>query len=247
MSRNRNNFLASCVFSTITSPLIVVSMSMQMSVLPNITIYGDVKPSQINQGLLTDKLGFNRFVNQKAIATAEKELVKYAEGSSQLVEKSPEVRADLVKASGQVGFNKPFRAPVYRSYYECIQGLYKQGILGFYKGNGIRIVHGYMYLTLVTQWNNNYLDGPDVMNIQPSYVKTLGTGLLASTILHFLHVTEARFVLQNRLPNFQSYSSIFALVRDSLNKNRGEMFNGMPGYIPILSILTMANFQFFGV
>lgn len=36
-----------------------------------------------------------------------------------------EPRADLIKASGQVGFNKPFRAPIYRSYYECIQGLYK--------------------------------------------------------------------------------------------------------------------------
>jgi hypothetical protein len=50
--------------------------------------------------------------------------------------KMPEVRADLMKASGQVGkslfnlffcigLNKPYRAPVYRNYWECIQGLYR--------------------------------------------------------------------------------------------------------------------------
>jgi hypothetical protein len=64
------------------------------------------------------------------------------------VAKVPEPRADLIKASGQVGHNKPFRAPVYRTYYECISGLYKQGILGFYKGNGLRLAYGYAFLTM---------------------------------------------------------------------------------------------------
>jgi hypothetical protein len=35
----------------------------------------------------------------------------------------------------------PFKAPVYRSYWEAINGIYKQGIRGFYKGNGIRSLH----------------------------------------------------------------------------------------------------------
>jgi hypothetical protein len=48
-------------------------------------------------------------------------------------------------ASGQVGLNKPYRAPVYQTYLECIQGLYKQGILGFYKGNGCRIFHLFVF------------------------------------------------------------------------------------------------------
>jgi len=107
----------------------------------------------------------------------------------------PEARADLIEASGQVGHNKPFRAPIYRTYMECIQGLYKQGILGFYKGNGLRITYGYLYLTIITQMNHDYFDGPDVMAIKPSYTKTFVTSLGACTALHFLHLAEARFVL----------------------------------------------------
>ena len=37
--------------------------------------------------------------------------------------------------------NVPFRAPVYRSYWEAINGLYKQNLAGFYKGNGVRSFH----------------------------------------------------------------------------------------------------------
>lgn len=64
--------LLTSAFSLVTSPFIVLSMSMQMSVMPNITIYGDVKPSEINKGLLSDKLGLSAVQNRKAIATSEK-------------------------------------------------------------------------------------------------------------------------------------------------------------------------------
>jgi hypothetical protein len=37
--------------------------------------------------------------------------------------------------------NLPFKAPVYRSYWECFQGIYRQGFTGFYKGNGVRSLH----------------------------------------------------------------------------------------------------------
>lgn len=47
-------------------------MSMQMSIIPNLTIYGDVQPKDINKGLLTEKLGLSQVVNRKAIATSEK-------------------------------------------------------------------------------------------------------------------------------------------------------------------------------
>lgn len=73
----------------------------------------------------------------------------------------PEPRADLIKAAGQVGLNKPFRAPVYRTYYECIQGLYKQGALGFYKGNGLRLAHFYLFATIQTQLHHDYLTDPN--------------------------------------------------------------------------------------
>ena len=123
-TRARNNLFVSAAASLITSPLFVISMSMQMSVMPNITIYGDVKPSDINKGLLSERIGLGKLTNRKAIATSERQLAEYKGGPSTLA-KVPEPRADLIKASGQVGLNKPFRAPIYRTYYECIQGLYK--------------------------------------------------------------------------------------------------------------------------
>ncbi len=106
-----------------------------------------------------------------------------------------EPRADLMKASGQVGLNKPFRAPIYRSYYECISGLYKQGILGFYKGNGLRVLHAYLFLSYQTYINNQYIEGDDVFNQKPNYFKTLFSALSCSAILHVIHLGEARFVL----------------------------------------------------
>ena len=35
-------------------------------------------------------------------------------------------------------------------------------------------------------------------------------------------------------------------MKDSALRNRGELFNGMPGHLPILGILTLANYQFLG-
>ena len=71
-ARARNCFIIYSALSVITSPLYVIGMSMQMSILPNLTIYGDVKPNEINKGLLVNKIGLDKFANRKAIATSEK-------------------------------------------------------------------------------------------------------------------------------------------------------------------------------
>jgi hypothetical protein len=36
------------------------------------------------------------------------------------------------------------------------------------------------------------------------------------------------------------------MLRDSFFKNKGEMLNGAPGYIPIFGILTLLNCQLLG-
>lgn len=64
-------FLATLA-SAATSPLYVIALSMQMSVIPNLTIYGDVNPKDINKGLLTSRIGLSQMINRKAIATSEK-------------------------------------------------------------------------------------------------------------------------------------------------------------------------------
>ena len=124
------------------------------------------------------------------------------------------VKPELMKQSGMVGLNKPFRAPVYRTYWECIRGLHNQGILGFYKGNGLRMCHLYLFAYCQAKIYNEYLDGEDAMNRDRSWSKSVLTGILISLFLHPLHQTEARFVLQNRIPNFNSYKSIFQLYRE---------------------------------
>ena len=116
---------------------------MQLSVIPHLTVYGDVKESQVKSSVVREKLeGLGLLENKSRKEAESKELL--AEVRSDLL-KVNEPRADLMKASGQVGLNKPYRAPVYRNYMECIQGLYKQGLLGFYKGNGVRCAHIFLY------------------------------------------------------------------------------------------------------
>jgi hypothetical protein len=60
----------------------------------------------------------------------------------------------------------------------------------------------YSYLTIIAKLNNDYLDGPDPLNTPKSYQRDFLAGIFTIFSLHFLHVSEARFVLQNRLPNF---------------------------------------------
>lgn len=66
--------------------------------------------------------------------------------------------------------------------------------------------------------------------------------LVATFGLHALHLAEARFVLQNRLPNFQTYPSFFNMVRTQINDGPRGLMNGMPGYVPIVSLLMTTQF-----
>ena len=40
------------VFSVITAPFYTIAISMQLSVLPHLLIYGDVKPEQLKKGFI---------------------------------------------------------------------------------------------------------------------------------------------------------------------------------------------------
>jgi hypothetical protein len=107
--------------------------------------------------------------------------------------------------------NLPYRAPVYRNYFEAYLGLYKQGIRGFYKGNTVRCLHIVLFhrlnadMTILSE------------SAFPEHMKRIKQVPLAQEfilscmidfILHPLHVAEARFIMQNRSPNFAVYQSI---------------------------------------
>ena len=78
----------------VTAPLYTIATSMQLSVKSHITIYGDVKESEVNKpSIIRKALGIP---SHKQIAHDEKAIV---EVKSDLM-KPVEPRADLMKASG---------------------------------------------------------------------------------------------------------------------------------------------------
>jgi len=56
------------------------------------------------------------------------------------------------KIQRMASINFPFKAPVYRSYPEALDGCYRQGLGGFYKGNGIRSLHIVLFHRLNTDF-----------------------------------------------------------------------------------------------
>ena len=132
---------------------------------------------------------------KKLMTLQDKAIEKYKAQAPNLV------RSDLMKASGQVGLNKPYRAPIYQTYAECIQGLYKQGMLGFYKGNGFRVAHIFLYEHFRNSFMYKMDEGEEIYH-RNSFIKDYIAACGAALVLHPLHFAEARYVLQNRLPNF---------------------------------------------
>jgi hypothetical protein len=47
-------FTFSKLFRVITGPFYTIGIAMQLSVIPHLTIYGDVRPDQIKKGLLAN-------------------------------------------------------------------------------------------------------------------------------------------------------------------------------------------------
>ena len=128
----------------------------------------------------------------------------------------------------------PFRAPVYRSYFEAFSGLYKQGMQSFYKGNGIRCLHICLFhkfntdLTLLTE----RLSGENELLKALKQTPFAQEFLLSSSIdflLHPLHVAEARFIMQNRRPNFAVYQSLPQFFTKTPLR---EMLRGITLHIP---------------
>ena len=62
-----------------TSPLYTIAISMQLSVIPHLTIYGDVKPEQVRKGFVTgsvEKLGMLLDKGSRSTETSLAKLTK---------------------------------------------------------------------------------------------------------------------------------------------------------------------------
>lgn len=73
--------------------------------------------------------------------------------------------------------------------------------MAFYKGNGVRVLHIYVYSVLRNDLGYYFDNGESIFR-KDSFIRDFAAATIASMFLHPLHLAEARLILQNRLPNF---------------------------------------------
>lgn len=117
----------------VLAPLLTIQVSLQLSVLPHKEKYHDT------------------------IQNERRDVIK----SPNPLTVQDKRRYEMVVKSGVTKGNMPFRAPVYSSYREVIQGLYNQGLLGFYKGNLAGSLHFACTFWLKRKLATNYKFGKD--------------------------------------------------------------------------------------
>lgn len=71
-----------------------------------------------------------------------------------------------------------------------------------------------------------------------SFFRDFAAATAASVFLHPLHLAEARLVLQNRLPNFQTYKSLWTLFMTSYK----EMLRGISVHVPRSFVLSLSKY-----
>ncbi len=116
-------------------------------------------------------------------------------------------------------------------------------MLGFYKGNLCRLSHIYIYGLIrnsITYYANQ---DPNVMESRSNFFVDLVAATTASLLCHPFHFAESRFVLNNRLPNFGAYKSVFSLMTST--KDPTILTRGMTVYFPTNFIMAFTGFNYF--
>jgi hypothetical protein len=175
--------------SFITAPFYTIAISRQLSVTPHKEIYGDYQPEN----------------------KASKELMKLQNEVTLREAKNFE----LIKQSRVLEGQKPYRAPIYDNYFETIKGLYRQGILGFYKGNFCRLFYTIMSHRMSVSLNWFFVERFPVFN-SITILNQWVCLSLCDMVAHLFFVAENRFILQNRMPQFYIYKNVNQLWKRSL-------------------------------
>ena len=137
--------------------------------------------------------------------------------------------------TGQVGINRPYTAPIYRSYREWITGLYRQGILGFYKGNFYR----HTYITFVSFCQVEMLFRIKKMTGFQGHFTHLFSFIVSSMLFHPMHMLESRYILQNRIT--PTYKSLLSFMTGVGQKN---ILNGVIWHAPKCFALSFLDINF---
>jgi hypothetical protein len=74
-----------------------------------------------------------------------------------------------------------------------------------------------------------------------SFLIDFGAALAASVALHPIHFAEARWVLNNRLPNFNSYRSTLTMWYACTN----QLARGITAHLPRSFLLSMTGYNYF--
>lgn len=86
-----------------------------------------------------------------------------------------------------------------------------------------------------------YMDTEETIVKRNSFFKDFIASFVTSLYLHPFHVMEARYILNNRIPSFQSYKSAFTLFTQS----GLQMFNGITMHLPRSFMLSFTGFNYF--
>ena len=68
------------------------------------------------------------------------------------------------------------------------------------------------------------------------------SALTVSLMLHPFHFAESRFILNNRLPNFGSYKSVYTLIMT--NRMTNGVYRGWTSYFPINFVLAFSGYNY---
>lgn len=128
---------------------------------------------------------------------------------------------------------------MYTRYKQAFKGIGNQGFLGFYKGNGIGIIHTLIngFFKSIGNFGLLHLDTANNLNLSPT--KKIALFSICSTIidmsLHPLHLTQTRLILQDRRKNFITYKNVIDLWKSAINTK--SLYAGVLGHLPLNIIL----------
>lgn len=155
------------------------------------------------------------------------------------------VNKELVQSSGVQEGGHPYRAPIFEKYTEMLRVLNRQGVLSYWKGLMYRV--GFMFSpSYIMLGINNYLTELSKVNNYSvhSYQSIYFIYSCIEFVIHPFYLIESRYILQNRLPHFRVYNSLFKLFnRSSTDLYQGALSHFPKNFLLFSVVLLMENLR----
>lgn len=142
------------------------------------------------------------------------------------------INQELIRKSGVPKGQQPYQAMIFDNYRDMFKSFKIQGILSYYKGTIYRILYflnskflkinlNFYLISQMSKNNNSVFE--DLFDSSIALISIC----LADVFFHPLFVVESRYILQNRLPHFRTYQSLFQYFI----VNKFEIIKGFYGQI----------------